>query len=83
MSFVQRLDVDWMTLRELREALVAGHKRQLPDGYQASPEKEAEAAALNIHLQPGETWVRPHSRGSPSQRQASVRWTPSIDIAAL
>ena len=77
------LDVDWMTFEDLREALIAGHVRQLHPGWSASPEKEAEAAALGIRMQPGETWVRSHSRGHALRRHVSVRWRPAVDIASL
>ena len=33
------------------------HKRKLPDGWKASPEKIATAKENGFDLQPGETWV--------------------------
>jgi hypothetical protein len=53
---------------------VAGHVRQLPLGQEHSPERAADAAAVGISLRPGETWVRPHTRGVPANAVLLFRW---------
>lgn len=50
--------------RSVREHGVVWHVRELPDGWQASPDALARAKELGITLKPGETVVREHRRGS-------------------
>lgn len=42
---------------------VKRHIRNLPAGRHASPEKKATAAAYNIQLMEGQTWVRDYMKG--------------------
>jgi hypothetical protein len=53
---------------------VVGHKRVLPAGQSASPEKISEAASYGIPLEPGETWVSPHARGASSDTVMPFYW---------
>jgi hypothetical protein len=53
---------------------VVGHRRLLPVGQQASPDKIAEAASYGIRLAPGETWVSPHARGAPADAVMPFYW---------
>lgn len=50
--------------REVRLHGVIWHIRRLPQGWKASPDAEALAIQAGITLRDGETFVRPHSRGS-------------------
>ena len=49
--------------RSLREHIVVGHRRILPEGYKPSPEAKKEAALQGILLADNETWVTKHKRG--------------------
>ncbi|MFZ2125997.1 MAG: hypothetical protein WAV04_00600 [Candidatus Microsaccharimonas sp.] len=51
-------------IREVRLHGVVWHIRQLPNGWSASPDAQTLAYQAGIVLQPGETFVRPHKRGS-------------------
>lgn len=51
--------------REYRAAFdVTDHIRNLHEGWHASPEKIAAAAAHNIELLPGQTWVENYIKGA-------------------
>lgn len=50
--------------REVRLHGVVWHIRQLPSGWRASPNAEELAQQAGITLKDGETFVRPHKRGS-------------------
>jgi hypothetical protein len=56
-------------------AFVAGHRRRLNEGQNASAEARARARQVGIVLGPGETWVRPHTRGIPDGLEMRFRWT--------
>lgn len=47
--------------------LVSGHIRNLPENWKASEEAKENAAEFGIHLQEGQTFVRPHERGEVEQ----------------
>ncbi len=73
-----------LDIRALRAHVVVGHKRWLPEGWEASPEKVREAADLGITLEPGQTWVQSHLRaGHGGQRRVAVRWEPPRALRAL
>jgi hypothetical protein len=68
----------------LQAHMVVGHRRWLPDGWEASSEKAAEAASLGIDLAPGQTWVSAHTRaGVASLGRLSVRWDPPDLLTTL
>lgn len=50
--------------REIRLHGVVWHIRLLPNGWHASPEAQALASQAGIKLAEGETFVKPHKRGS-------------------
>jgi len=58
--------------REVRLHGVVWHIRQLPAGWKASPGAEELAAQAGITLREGETFVRPHSRGSKNLGEVAV-----------
>jgi hypothetical protein len=74
-----------LNIETLRAHMVAGHKRWLPDGFDASAEKIQEAARLGIRLEAGQTWVTAHSRGTVTgaQRMVTVDWEPPPLLAGL
>jgi len=73
-----------LDIAALRAHMVAGHKRWLPDGWEASTEKLREAAALGIRLEPGQTWVTGHTRGTHGQLSSqSVVWEPPAPLERL
>jgi hypothetical protein len=74
-----------LSIAALRAHMVMAHRRWLPDGWNASTEKEREAAAQGIHLEPGQTWVSAHSRGGKGGvlRLQSVSWNPPGPLARL
>jgi hypothetical protein len=74
-----------LDLALLRAHMVVAHKRWLPDGWDASPEKVREAAALGIALEPGQTWVSSHTRGSGAGhvQLQSVAWEPPSVLNSL
>lgn len=55
-------------------AFVGGHRRRLHEGHSASAEALENARHVGIVLRPGETWVRPHARGLPSNLAIRFRW---------
>jgi hypothetical protein len=55
---------------------VAGHRRRLRPGQQASREARQRARQVGIVLFPGETWVSPHVRGVPPDAVLVFRWSP-------
>lgn len=73
-----------LDIAALRAHMVAGHKRWLPDGWEASSEKLREAATLGILLEPGQTWVTAHSRGAHGRlNRQSVVWEPPALLSQL
>lgn len=54
---------------------VAGHRRLLPAGQNASSDAERRAAAVGLFLRAGETWVQPHARGVPDDAVLRFTWT--------
>ena len=63
-----------LTWEVLRSHIVLGHRRWLPDGWEASREKVREAAALGIELESGQTWVTEHTRAGvgPTARTIAI-----------
>lgn len=61
---------DWIA------SYVAGHRRRLRPGQQASREARQRARQVGIALSPGETWVSPHVRGVPPDAVLVFRWSP-------
>lgn len=59
---------------------VAGHRRRLQAGHQASSEATARASAVGIQLRRGETWVSPHVRGVPPDAVLKFEWHASTDL---
>jgi hypothetical protein len=55
-------------------AFVAGHRRRLYEGRQATPAAIARAAAIGIQLRADETWVRPFQRGAPKDAEIEFNW---------
>lgn len=60
---------------EVIDAWVAGYRRRLAEGQCASDEAKLAAAQVGITIGPGETWVRPHARGVPTDAELRFRWT--------
>jgi hypothetical protein len=59
-------------------SFVAGHIRTLPEGQSAGPEAVALARTVGVALGPGETWVKPHDRGTPPSAIRWYRWRASF-----
>ncbi len=59
---------------ELTASFVAGHRRQLHPGQHCGEEALATARSFGIQLRPGETWVKPHERGMPSDVLVELAW---------
>jgi hypothetical protein len=59
---------------ELTASFVAGHRRQLHPGQHCGEEAIATARSFGIQLRPGETWVKPHERGTPSEAVVELAW---------
>lgn len=53
---------------------VAGHRRKLQAGQEASASATANAATVGIALRSGETWVSPHTRGMPPGIRLHFGW---------
>ena len=53
---------------------VAGHRRKLQAGQEASASAAANAATIGIALRSGETWVSPHTRGVPPGIRLHFAW---------
>ncbi len=53
--------------RTIRKHEVIAHPRMLPPGYTPNPEALALAETLGIKLEPGETLVKKHNRGSGNE----------------
>jgi hypothetical protein len=63
--------------------LVAGHRRRLHDGRQASDEAIDRALSYGIRLGPDETWVRPHARGVSADTEINFAWNAAESLLAL
>lgn len=65
-AFAQELEeAERQTLRRnMRRHDCVGHVRELPPGRKASPEAIERARKEGIALEPNETWVKKHQRGS-------------------
>jgi hypothetical protein len=61
---------------------VVGHRRQLPDGWQASYAQIAEAMTYGMILTPGQTFVRPHFRGVRTTEEDMERTARSRSLSA-
>lgn len=73
-----------LTREALRPRLVIGHRRWLPEGWEASPGKIREAASEGISLEPGQTWMRGHTRsGHTAMSTISVSWKLPAVLAPL
>jgi hypothetical protein len=59
---------------ELTASFVAGHRRQLHPGQHCGEEALAIAGSFGIQLRPGETWVKPHERGTPNDVVVELAW---------
>jgi hypothetical protein len=59
---------------------VAGHRRRLQRGHQASREARARAARVGIVLRPGETWVSPFVRGVPRDAVIQFQWEGPVEL---
>jgi hypothetical protein len=68
----QHMRARGLSWEALRPHLVVGHRRWLPDGWDASPQKLREAAAQGISLEPGQTWVREHTRAGHAAAQSPI-----------
>jgi hypothetical protein len=53
---------------------VAGHRRRLVEGQEASVDARRRAEEVGIRLRDAETWVRPHARGLPSDAILQFTW---------
>jgi hypothetical protein len=63
-------------------SLVAGHRRRLHDGQTASIEARYRARQIGILLRPGETWVRPFTRGVPDGVEMRFRWHAPTELGS-
>jgi hypothetical protein len=59
---------------EYRGAFVAGHRRRLREGQNASDAARERALQVGIILYPHETWVRPFVKGVPDGIEMRFRW---------
>lgn len=58
---------------------VVGHRRRLDRSSSASQTQRDLAAGVGIRLQPrGETWVRPHARGSAPSGPLEFQWSGKV-----
>ncbi|MGZ4337663.1 MAG: hypothetical protein ACXVRA_10145, partial [Gaiellaceae bacterium] len=70
--------------RILRAHSVVAHRRTLSVGSYATPGKVREAAALGISLDPGQTWVTAHVRGTGTRiEEVALVWDPHPALAAF
>ena len=61
-------------------SFVAGHRRHLQDGHDASDEARHRARQVGIVLRPHETWVRAHTRGVPDGVEMRFAWRPPVPL---
>ena len=61
-------------------SFVAGHRRHLQDGQNASDEAHDRARQVGIVLHPHETWVRSHARGVPDGIEMRFAWRPPVQL---
>ena len=62
------------------DSLVAGHRRRLPDGWEASDEARDRARRIGIVLNSHETWVQPHARGLPRGIEMRFLWHAPTEL---
>jgi hypothetical protein len=62
-------------------SFVAGHRRRLNDGQEASDEARDRARQVGIILHPHETWVRPHARGVPEGIEMRFLWHAPTELS--
>jgi hypothetical protein len=63
-------------------SFVAGHRRRLHNGQTASIEARYRARQVGIVLRPGETWVRPFTRGVPEGVEMRFRWNAPTELGS-
>lgn len=79
---------EWASHEE-REAIkrtahgVKGFRRNLPDGWTASDQAQANANDFGVVLPDGYTFVRPHIRGAADAEQSEARPTKARGLQAL
>jgi hypothetical protein len=61
-------------------SFVAGHRRRLQDGQNASDEAHDRARQVGIVLHQHETWVRSHARGVPDGIEMRFAWLPPVQL---
>jgi hypothetical protein len=60
--------------RSLLVSYVVGHRRQLSAGQQPGQEAREHAKRIGVTLGPGQTWVKPHTRGVPDGAELVFAW---------
>ena len=63
--------------RAMLASYVVGHRWRLSNGRKASSEAREHARRIGIALGEHETWVKPHSRGIPTDAELVFRWRAS------
>lgn len=62
------------------DSLVVGHRRRLPDGWNATDEARDRARRIGILLNSHETWVQPHVRGLPDGIEMRFMWHAPTEL---